>query len=264
MAAFSCTLYGRSDSFGSLRELLAKATPKRSGDALAGVAAESAEVRVAAQICLAEVPLRYFLEEPVIPYESDEVTRLIFDSDDAAAFAPVAGLSVGEFRNWLLEYETCATALSALTPGLTPEMVAAVTKLMGNQDLILVAKKCSVITRFRSTIGLPGTLAVRLQPNHPTDASGAVDRRSFLVRPDLGRTLDASSQAALARKRASGERVICASSSRTACLRSPRSAKSHRCLRRSRHCSRPAVYRCTRCWSHPTRASKSPMKLGER
>ena len=169
MAAFSCTLFGRSYSFSSLRELLAKATPKRSGDELAGVAAESAEVRVAAQICLAELPLRHFLEEPLIPYESDEVTRLIFDSHDAVAFAPVAGLSVGEFRNWLLEYETDAAVLSALAPGLTPEMVAAVTKLMGNQDLILVAKKCSVITRFRSTIGLPGTLAVRLQPNHPAD-----------------------------------------------------------------------------------------------
>ncbi len=169
MAAFSCTLFGRSYSFSSLRELLAKATPKRSGDELAGVAAESAEVRVAAQICLAELPLRHFLEEPLIPYESDEVTRLIFDSHDAVAFAPVAGLSVGEFRNWLLEYETDAAVLSALAPGLTPEMVAAVTKLMANQDLILVAKKCSVITRFRSTIGLPGTLAVRLQPNHPAD-----------------------------------------------------------------------------------------------
>ena len=169
MAAFSCTLVGRSYSFGSLRELLAKATPKRSGDELSGVAAESAEVRVAAQICLAELPLRHFLEEPLIPYESDEVTRLIFDSHDAAAFAPIANLTVGEFRNWLLEYETDASALTALAPGLMPEMVAAVTKLMGNQDLILVAKKCSVITRFRSTIGLPGTLAVRLQPNHPQD-----------------------------------------------------------------------------------------------
>ena len=169
MAAFSCTLLGRSHSFGSLRELLAKATPKRSGDELAGVAAESAEVRVAAQVCLAELPLRHFLEEPLIPYETDEVTRLIFDSHDARAFAPVANFTVGEFRNWLLEYETDANALSALAPGLMPEMVAAVTKLMGNQDLILVAKKCSVITRFRSTIGLPGTLAVRLQPNHPAD-----------------------------------------------------------------------------------------------
>jgi ethanolamine ammonia-lyase large subunit len=169
MAAFSCTLVGRSYSFSSLRELMAKATPKRSGDELAGLAADSAEERVAAQICLAELPLSRFLEDLLIPYESDEVTRLIVDSHDARAFAPVAGLSVGELRDWLLDYETDTAALGALAPGLTPEMVAAVTKLMGNQDLILVAKKCSVVTRFRSTIGLPGTLAVRLQPNHPAD-----------------------------------------------------------------------------------------------
>jgi ethanolamine ammonia-lyase large subunit len=169
VAAFSCTLFGRTYSFGSLRELLAKATPKRSGDELAGLAADSAEERVAAQMCLAELPLRRFLDEPLIPYESDEVTRLIFDSHDALAFAPIARFSVGEFRDWLLAYETDESTLRALSPGLMPEMVAAVTKLMGNQDLILVAKKCRVITRFRSTIGLPGTLAVRLQPNHPTD-----------------------------------------------------------------------------------------------
>jgi ethanolamine ammonia-lyase large subunit len=169
MAAFSCTLVGRSYSFSSLRELMAKATPKRSGDELSGLAADSAEERVAAQICLAELPLSRFLEDLLIPYESDEVTRLIVDSHDARAFAPVASLSVGELRDWLLDYETDTAALGALAPGLTPEMVAAVTKLMGNQDLILVAKKCSVVTRFRSTIGLPGTLAVRLQPNHPAD-----------------------------------------------------------------------------------------------
>jgi len=148
---------------------MAKATPKRSGDELAGVAASSAEERVAAQICLAEVPLQRFLQEPLIPYELDDVTRLIVDSHDAAAFAKVSGLTVGEFRNWLLAYETDTALLQELAPGLTPEMVAAVTKLMGNQDLVLVAKKCRVITRFRSTIGLPGTLAVRLQPNHPQD-----------------------------------------------------------------------------------------------
>jgi len=166
---FTCTLFGRSYTFADLRELMAKATPKRSGDQLAGVAAESAEERVAAQICLAEVPLTRFLQEPLIPYELDDVTRLIIDTHDASAFAPVAGLTVGEFRNWLLAYETDTPALQALAPGLTPEMVAAVTKLMGNQDLVLVARKCSVVTRFRSTIGLPGTLAVRLQPNHPAD-----------------------------------------------------------------------------------------------
>src|SRR3954470_4719829 len=165
----SCTLFGRSYTFAGLRELMAKATPKRSGDQLAGVAADSAEERVAAQICLAEVPLTRFLKEPLIPYELDDVTRLIIDTHDASAFTPVAGLTVGEFRNWLLAYETDTESLQALAPGLTPEMVAAVTKLMGNQDLVLVARKCSVITRFRSTIGLPGTLAVRLQPNHPAD-----------------------------------------------------------------------------------------------
>ncbi len=155
--------------FGSLRELMAKATPRRSGDELAGLAAASAEERVAAQLCLAEVPLARFLEEQLVPYETDEVTRLIVDTHDRHAFAPVAGLTVGGFREWLLRYETDEHVLRALVPGLTPEMVAAVSKLMGNQDLILVAKKCRVVTAFRDTIGLPGRLAVRLQPNHPTD-----------------------------------------------------------------------------------------------
>jgi len=176
---FSCTLFGRGYGFATLRELLAKATPKRSGDELAGVAAKSAEERVAAQICLAEVPLARFLEDLLVPYELDAVTRLIIDSHDASAFAPVAGLTVGEFRNWLLAYETDTAALRALAPGLTPEMVAAVSKLMSNQDLVLVASKCSVVTRFRSTIGLPGTLAVRLQPNHPADDPRAIAASTF-------------------------------------------------------------------------------------
>jgi ethanolamine ammonia-lyase large subunit len=133
------------------------------------VAAASARERVAAQLCLAEVPLDRFLAEPLVPYEEDEVTRLIMDGHDRAAFAPVAGLTVGAFRDWLLRYETDAEALTALAPGLTPEMVAAASKLMGNQDLILAASKARVVTRFRNTLGLPGTLAVRLQPNHPTD-----------------------------------------------------------------------------------------------
>jgi ethanolamine ammonia-lyase large subunit len=148
---------------------MAKATPRRSGDELAGVAASSAEERVAAQIALADVPLAHFLEEQLVPYEEDEVTRLIVDGHDRAAFALVQGLSVGQFRDYLLDYTTGSAELTALSPGLTPEMVAAVSKLMSNQDLVLVARKCSVITRFRSTIGLPGRLAVRLQPNHPTD-----------------------------------------------------------------------------------------------
>lgn len=169
MAPWSCNVGSRRHSFASLRELMAKATPLRSGDQLAGVAAVSAEERVAAQLCLADVPLRQFLEEPLIPYEQDEVTRLILDTHDAAAFAVVSSLTVGEFRNWLLRYETDQDALVRLAPGLMPEMVAAVSKLMSNQDLILVAQKRRVVTAFRNTIGLPGRLSVRLQPNHPTD-----------------------------------------------------------------------------------------------
>ncbi|MCS6243921.1 MAG: ethanolamine ammonia-lyase subunit EutB [Opitutus sp.] len=167
--SFATTIGRTRHTFSSLGVLMAKATPLRSGDVLAGVAAASAEERIAAQLCRADVPLARFLEDLLIPYETDEVTRLIIDTHDRAAFAPVAGLTVGQFRDWLLRYETDAPALSALAPGLTPEMVAAVAKLMGNQDLVLVAKKCRVVTAFRSTIGLPGRLAVRLQPNHPTD-----------------------------------------------------------------------------------------------
>ncbi|MFT3941290.1 ethanolamine ammonia-lyase subunit EutB [Rhodopseudomonas sp.] len=155
--------------FEDLRDLLAKASPPRSGDRLAGIAADSAEQMVAARMALADLPLRQFLSEMVIPYEADEVTRLIADRHDAAAFAPVASLTVGGFRDWLLSDAATPAALAALAPGLTPEMVAAVSKLMRNQDLILVAKKCSVVTRFRNTIGLPGRMSVRLQPNHPFD-----------------------------------------------------------------------------------------------
>ncbi len=169
MSRWSCNVGATRHAFGSLRELMAKATPLRSGDVLAGVAASSAEERVAAQLCLADIPLALFLEDLLIPYEADDVTRLIIDTHDRAAFAPVAGLTVGGFRDWLLRYETDSIVLTALAPGLTPEMVAAVSKLMGNQDLILVAQKCRVITAFRNTLGLPGRLAVRLQPNHPTD-----------------------------------------------------------------------------------------------
>src|SRR5205823_5384257 len=125
--------------------------------------------RVRAQQELADIPLARFLDEPLIPYEQDEVTRLILDTHNAQAFSPVRNLSVGQFRDWLLGYETDTAVLTALAPGLIPEMVAAVSKLMSNQDLILAAKKCSVVTRFRNTLGLPGRLSVRLQPNHPTD-----------------------------------------------------------------------------------------------
>lgn len=153
----------------SLRELLAKASPQRSGDILAGVAAGNEEERVRAQMRLAEIELSRFLNEPVIPYEDDEVTRLIIDEHDSTAFKPIKNLSVGEFRDWLLADAVDAEKLSAISPGLTPEMVAAVSKLMRAQDLILVASKCEVITRFRNTIGAAGCFSVRLQPNHPTD-----------------------------------------------------------------------------------------------
>ena len=155
--------------FADLRDLLAKATPPRSGDRLAGLAADSAEQMIAARMALADLPLRQFLNEAVVPYEDDEVTRLIVDSHDTDAFAPVASLTVGGFRDWLLSDDATPSVLARLAAGLTPEMVAAASKLMRNQDLILVAKKCAVTTRFRNTIGLPGRLGVRLQPNHPTD-----------------------------------------------------------------------------------------------
>jgi ethanolamine ammonia-lyase large subunit len=155
--------------FNSLRELLAKATPLRSGDVLAGVAAGSAEERVAAQFALADLPLAHFLSEQVIPYEQDEVTRLIVDTHDASAFAPVRSLTAGELRDWLLSDEATPERLAGLAPGLTPEMAAAVSKLMRVQDLIAAAAKIRVVTRFRTTVGLPGRLSARLQPNHPTD-----------------------------------------------------------------------------------------------
>jgi ethanolamine ammonia-lyase large subunit len=153
----------------NLRELLAKASPARSGDELAGIAASGAEERVRAQMKLADVPLKAFLAEPVIPYETDEVTRLICDSHSAAAFAPVSHLTVGEFRDWLLSEQASTVRLRALAPGLTPEMAAAVSKIMRLQDLVTVGAKCRVVTRFRSTIGLQGRISTRLQPNHPAD-----------------------------------------------------------------------------------------------
>jgi ethanolamine ammonia-lyase large subunit len=156
-------------TFSDLRDLLAKATPPRSGDRLAGIASESAEQMVAARMALADVPLKQFLDEAVIPYEDDEVTRLIVDSHDASGFAGVSSLTVGSFRDWLLSDAATAEALKQAARGVTPEMAAAVSKLMRNQDLILVAKKCEVTSRFRNTIGLRGRMSVRLQPNHPFD-----------------------------------------------------------------------------------------------
>ncbi len=169
MATFTHRVGAETFHFASLRELLAKATPARSGDYLAGVAAANAEEQVAAQMALANVPLRHFLQEAVIPYEEDEVTRLIMDSHDQAAFAPISHLTVGEFREWLLGDTANESTLSTLAAGLTPEMVAAVSKLMRVQDLILVAQKTRVVTAFRNTIGLSGCMSTRLQPNHPTD-----------------------------------------------------------------------------------------------
>ena len=169
MNHFSHTIGTRTYGFRDLKDLMAKATPARSGDYLAGVAASSAEERVAAQMTLAALPLGIFLQEVVIPYESDEVTRLIIDSHDAQAFEPVRHMTVGDFRDWLLSDQADEVSLTALAPGITPEMAAAVSKIMRVQDLILVAKKCRVVTRFRNTIGLPNRLATRLQPNHPTD-----------------------------------------------------------------------------------------------
>ncbi len=163
--AIDSTLY----VFDDLRDLLAKATPPRSGDRLAGIAADSAGQMIAARIALADVPLKQFLQDVVIPYEHDEVTRLIVDTHDASAFAAISSLTVGAFRDWLLSDAATTAVLGKLARGITPEMAAAVSKLMRNQDLILVAKKCQVITAFRNTIGLRGRMSARLQPNHPFD-----------------------------------------------------------------------------------------------
>ncbi|SDI36032.1 Ethanolamine ammonia-lyase heavy chain [Pseudomonas delhiensis] len=169
MPGYAHSVGGQTWRFDSLKELMAKASPARSGDCLAGIAAASDAERVAAQMALAEVPLKRFLDEALVPYESDEVTRLIIDGHDRAAFAPVSHLTVGDFRDWLLGDAADEASLRALAPGLTPEMAAAVSKIMRVQDLVLVAQKIRVVTRFRNTQGLRGRLSTRLQPNHPTD-----------------------------------------------------------------------------------------------
>ena len=174
MTRFSLDLAGMRHSFATLVQVLAAASPERSGDRLAGIAADSMERRVAARFILADLPLATFLGETVVPYESDEVTRLIVDGHDVAAFAAISHLTVGSFREWLLANGTDGAQIARAAPGITPEMAAAVSKLMRNQDLIAVARKISVVTRFRSTVGLPGRLAVRLQPNHPTDDPAGV------------------------------------------------------------------------------------------
>jgi len=169
MAQFVSSFGGETYRFDDLKTVLACASARRSGDELAGLAAQSDAQRVAARSVLADLPLTVFLNDLLIPYESDEVTRLIVDSHDAAAFKPVSHLTVGGLRDWLLSYEADTAALTRLAPGLTPEMAAAVSKLMRNQDLIAVSRKCSVVKKFRNTVGLPGRLSTRLQPNHPTD-----------------------------------------------------------------------------------------------
>lgn len=176
---YSATIGTRRYVFPDLKSLLAKASPLRSGDRLAGLAAESAEDRVAAQFALADLPLAAFLEETVVAYERDEVTRLIIDSHDRTAFAPIRHLTVGGFRDWLLADETTSAVLSALAPGVTPEMAAAVSKISRLQDLVVMAAKCTVVTAFRNTIGLPGRLSVRLQPNHPTDDARGIAASIF-------------------------------------------------------------------------------------
>ena len=163
------TIDSHTYQFEDLKAVLAKATPARSGDYLAGVAADTYAERMAARMCLAETPLKTFLEDLIIPYETDEVTRLIIDTHNQQAFSEISHLTVGDFRDWLLTDEVDTETLTRVAPGITPEMAAAVSKLMRNQDLILVAKKCKVITAFRNTIGLPGHISTRLQPNHPTD-----------------------------------------------------------------------------------------------
>nr|WP_314629028.1 ethanolamine ammonia-lyase subunit EutB [uncultured Janthinobacterium sp.] len=169
MPRYSHTIASHTYQFSSLKDLLAKATPPRSGDVLAGVAAASAQERVAARLALADVPLLTFLNEALVPYEDDEVTRLIIDSHARAAFAPLSHLCVGDLRDWLLDDATDAATLSQVAAGITPEMAAAVSKLMRLQDLVLVARKCRVVTAFRNTLGLESRLSTRLQPNHPTD-----------------------------------------------------------------------------------------------
>jgi ethanolamine ammonia-lyase large subunit len=168
------TIDGQTWVFRDLKDLMAKATAHRSGDSLAGIAADSYAQRMAARMCLAELPLKRFLQECLVPYESDEVSRLIIDTHDTTAFAPIAHLTVGELRDWLLSDLAGPDTLDPVRPGITPEMAAAVSKLMRNQDLVIAARKCQVVTRFRNTIGLPGRLSVRLQPNHPTDSAGGI------------------------------------------------------------------------------------------
>ncbi|MDQ3201230.1 MAG: ethanolamine ammonia-lyase subunit EutB, partial [Pseudomonadota bacterium] len=174
MASFAHTVGNQTHRFDSLKDVMAKASPARSGDFLAGIAALNDGERVAAQMALADIPLTHFLQEMLIPYEADEISRLIIDTHDKQAFGVVSHLTVGGFRDWLLSDAADEQSLRALAPGLTPEMVAAVSKIMRVQDLVLVAQKIRVVTKFRGTMGLRGRLSTRLQPNHPTDEPAGI------------------------------------------------------------------------------------------
>lgn len=170
---YRATIDGTVHTFPSLKVLLARASPARSGDALAGLAADGPLERIAAQQALADVPLSDFLAD-LLEVEGDAVTDLIFAQHDALAFGPVAALTVGGFRDWLLDPATTGREIAGIAWGLTPEMAAAVSKIMRAQDLIAVAAKIEVVTRFRSTVGLRGRLSTRNQPNHPTDDSRGI------------------------------------------------------------------------------------------
>ncbi len=163
------TIRGVTYSFSSVREVLAKANPPKSGDDLAGLSAREPVERVAARATLSNLSLAELRANPVVPYEQDALTRLVEDDLDEGAFAAVKHLSVGQFREWLLEPNTTGTVLRSVAPGLTPEMVAGACKLMSNLDLMVVGAKCEVVVRCNNTLGLKGTLSSRLQPNHPTD-----------------------------------------------------------------------------------------------
>jgi ethanolamine ammonia-lyase large subunit len=172
--SYKQTIKEKTYQFKDLKDLMAKASPFRTGDALAGLCAETYEERVAAQIRLADVPLKVFISDVIVPYEKDEITRLIIDEHNLYKFAVISHLTVGEFRDWLLKDETDTLVLKEIEEGVTPEMAAAVSKIMRNQDLIAVAKKCEVVTKFRNTVGMAGCLSTRLQPNHPTDDSKGI------------------------------------------------------------------------------------------
>ncbi len=167
-------LHGKTYEFPDIRLLMGKANEEKSGDQLAGVAADSAAERVAARLVLAELPLWVLRENPAVPYEQDEVTRVIRDAVDAQVYTEIKDWTVGAFREWLLSDNTTSEMITRVSTGLTSEMVAAVTKLMSNLDLVYAAKKIIVTAHCNNTIGAPGTLASRLQPNHPTDSPEAI------------------------------------------------------------------------------------------